>query len=70
MQINIEKNLVEFTPENADESAKLQTLWRVYSWTALASTRRWSPSESTYPEELFCQVCHRGNGNKRGTGLS
>ena len=29
MQINIEKNLVEFTPENADETAKLQTLWRV-----------------------------------------
>lgn len=29
MQINIAKNLVEFTPENADETAKLQTLWRV-----------------------------------------
>jgi Zn finger protein HypA/HybF involved in hydrogenase expression len=29
MQINIDKNLVEFTPENADETAKLQTLWRV-----------------------------------------
>ena len=29
MQINIEKNLVEFTPENAEETAKLQTLWRV-----------------------------------------
>jgi hypothetical protein len=29
MRINIEKNLVEFTPENADESAKLQTLWRL-----------------------------------------
>ena len=29
MQINIEKNLVEFTPENADETAKLETLWRV-----------------------------------------
>jgi len=29
MQINIEKNLVEFTPENSDETAKLETLWRV-----------------------------------------
>ena len=29
MQINIEKNLVEFTPENAEETAKLQALWRV-----------------------------------------
>ncbi len=29
MQINIEKNLVEFTPERAEETAKLQALWRV-----------------------------------------
>lgn len=29
MRINIEKNLVEFTPDNDDEKAKLQTLWRV-----------------------------------------
>jgi len=29
MQINIDKNLVEFTPENADETAKLETLWRL-----------------------------------------
>jgi len=29
MRIDIEKNLVEFTPERADETAKLQTLWRV-----------------------------------------
>ena len=29
MQINIEKNLVEFTPENADEKAKLESLWRL-----------------------------------------
>lgn len=29
MQINIDKNLVEFTPENAEETAKLQGLWRL-----------------------------------------
>jgi hypothetical protein len=29
MQINIDKNLVEFTPENPDETAKLETLWRL-----------------------------------------
>jgi len=29
MQINIEKNLVEFTPENSEETAKLQSLWRL-----------------------------------------
>ncbi|MEI8181521.1 MAG: hypothetical protein WCG29_02345 [Desulfomonile sp.] len=29
MQINIDKNLVEFTPENANETAKLETLWRL-----------------------------------------
>jgi Zn finger protein HypA/HybF involved in hydrogenase expression len=29
MQINIEKNLVELTPENSEETAKLQALWRV-----------------------------------------
>ena len=29
MQINIEKNLVEFTPENADETTKLEALWRL-----------------------------------------
>jgi hypothetical protein len=29
MQINIVKNLVEFTPENPDETAKLETLWRI-----------------------------------------
>jgi len=28
MQINIEKNLVEFTPENPDETVKLEALWR------------------------------------------
>ena len=28
MQINIDKNLVEFTPENADEKMKLEALWR------------------------------------------
>ena len=29
MRINIEKNLVEFTPENPDEKAKLEALWRI-----------------------------------------
>ena len=29
MQINIEKNLVEFTPENADETKKIEALWRI-----------------------------------------
>ncbi|MDQ1331683.1 MAG: hypothetical protein QG578_1951 [Thermodesulfobacteriota bacterium] len=29
MQINIVKNLVEFTPENPDETSKLETLWRI-----------------------------------------
>ena len=29
MKINIEKNLVEFTPENADETKKIETLWKV-----------------------------------------
>jgi len=29
MKINIEKNLVEFTPENEDETSKLETLWRL-----------------------------------------
>jgi len=29
MKINIEKNLVEFTPENDDETSKLETLWRL-----------------------------------------
>jgi len=29
MKINIEKNLVELTPENDDEKAKTQALWRM-----------------------------------------
>jgi hypothetical protein len=29
MKINLDKNLVEFTPENADEKAKLEALWKV-----------------------------------------
>ncbi|MEE8400217.1 MAG: hypothetical protein V3S89_14485 [Desulfobacterales bacterium] len=29
MQINIEKNYVEFTPETSDETTKLEALWRV-----------------------------------------
>ena len=29
MQINIQKNLVELTPDNADETAKLEALWRL-----------------------------------------
>lgn len=29
MKINIEKNLVEFTPENSDEKAKLESLWKI-----------------------------------------
>lgn len=29
MKINIDKNLVEFTPETDDEKAKLQALWRL-----------------------------------------
>ena len=29
MQINIEKNLVEFTPENADETKKIEALWKI-----------------------------------------
>jgi hypothetical protein len=29
MQINIQKDLVEFTPENSDETAKLEALWRL-----------------------------------------
>jgi len=29
MKINIEKNLVEFTPENDDETIKLDALWKM-----------------------------------------
>ena len=29
MKINLEKNLVEFTPENDDETSKLEGLWRL-----------------------------------------
>ena len=29
MKLNIEKNLVEFTPENEDETSKLEALWRL-----------------------------------------
>jgi hypothetical protein len=29
MQINIEKNLVEFTPERIDEQARLEELWKL-----------------------------------------
>ncbi len=29
MKIDIDKNLVEFTPENADEKAKLESLWKL-----------------------------------------
>jgi hypothetical protein len=29
MQINIEKNLVEFTPENADETKQIEDLWKL-----------------------------------------
>lgn len=29
MKINIDKNLVEFTPETADEKAKLEGLWKL-----------------------------------------
>ncbi len=29
MKIDIQKNLVEFTPENADEKSKLEALWRL-----------------------------------------
>ncbi len=29
MKINIDKNLVEFTPENPDEKVKIEALWRV-----------------------------------------
>ncbi len=29
MKINIEKNLVEFTPENDDEKMKIEALWRM-----------------------------------------
>lgn len=29
MKIDIQKNLVEFTPENADEKAKLEGLWKI-----------------------------------------
>lgn len=28
MRINIEKELVEFTPENSEETAKLEALWK------------------------------------------
>jgi len=29
MKINIEKNLVEFTPETTEETAKLEALWKI-----------------------------------------
>jgi len=29
MNINIDKNLVEFVPESSDEKAKIETLWRM-----------------------------------------
>ncbi len=29
MKINVEKNLVELTPENSDEKAKLEALWKL-----------------------------------------
>jgi hypothetical protein len=29
MKINLEKNLVEFNPESAEEKAKMETIWRL-----------------------------------------
>lgn len=29
MQINIEKNLVEFTPETGEETKKIEALWNI-----------------------------------------
>ena len=29
MQINIDKNLVELTPENSEEKVKVEALWRL-----------------------------------------
>lgn len=29
MQINIDKNLVEFTPETSDETKKIEALWKI-----------------------------------------
>ena len=53
MKINIDKNLVEFTPETADEKVKLEALWRTVVDCArfnkkLVPVGQYVPSQDTF----------------------
>ena len=58
MQINIEKNLVEFTPENADETKKIEALWKIMIDCVRFSKKLVPVGELPSPEKQVCPLCH------------
>ncbi len=52
IRINIDKNLVEFTPENSEETAKLQQLWRLMVDCARFNKKMVPIGENTFPNKV------------------
>ena len=65
MKIEINKNLVEFTPENDDEKKKLEALWRLMVDCARFNKKMVPVGEYIPSKEQHGPVCHRGLGYRR-----
>lgn len=67
MKINIDKNLVEFTPENADETAKLEALWRLMVDCARFNKKMVPVGEYIPKNNAFARFAIEGLDKQTGT---
>ena len=56
MQINIEKNYIELTPERSDERAKLETIWKMMVDCVRFNKKLVPMGEYIPPENEYSQV--------------
>ena len=63
MKIRIDKDLVEFTPENAAETAELEALW-IKMGNCLGSTKQLQPIGVYVPSESRTATFHIGGLNE------
>jgi len=69
MKINIDKNLVEFTPENPDEKSKLEALWRLMV-DCVRFNKKMVPIGQYIPaNDEFARFAIEGMDSKEGDGF-
>jgi len=70
MKIHIDKNLVEFTPENPDEKVKIEALWRVLVDCARFNKKMVPVGEYIPGQNDFARFAIEGMDSKEGDGYA